>query len=160
MRAWLKAADPLARRRLAQAVALLSGFVVLIGCMSKPKSREDETTTDMRHIARVFDSLQSFQNRPPKDMDEIRQWLSDLHKDKQNDEPDKVLTSSRDNQPYVIVLGARMGSEPMDALIIFEKTGADGTRYAMNAGRQVSQLTEEEFRQAKIAAGKRSDEGN
>jgi hypothetical protein len=168
MPAWLKIADRFSVAHLCglqgwrragfwQAVLATCSLLFLIGCLAKPASREDETTTDFRQISKVFDAMQSFHNRPPRDLDEIKQWLSDFHKDGLNEEPEKVLTSSRDNQPYVIVLGARLGSEPGDALVIFEKTGAEGTRYVMNATRQVQQLTEEQFRQARIAQGTRSD---
>jgi hypothetical protein len=155
---WLKRSRQISKSWLLQAMLAAGSLVILIGCMSKPAAREDETTTDMRHISGVFEAMQGFHNRPPKSMDEIRNMLADLHKDGRNEEPEKVLTSSRDNQPYVIVLGAKMGDDPKDALVIFEKTGKDGTRYAMTAGRHVLQLTDDQFKQAQIASGKRSDE--
>jgi hypothetical protein len=159
MTAWLKSVvNRIPRRVAAHAVASGVLIAVLIGCTVKPKSREDETTTDFRQISGVFDMLQGFHNRPPRDLEEIRKNLAELHKDGQNEEPDKVLTSSRDNEPYVIMLGARLGSEPGDAIVIFEKKGLDGVRYVMTANRQVLQLNEEQFRQAQLASGKRSDE--
>lgn len=127
--------------------------IAAAGCQSNSGPREDETTMDMRQIAAVFESIQGFNNRPPKTLDEIKKFLADLHIDKRCDEPDKVLTSSRDGQPYVIVLGATFGSGEPDEIIIFEKTGAEGTRYTMNSGRIVQQLTDAEFQRAKFAKG-------
>ncbi len=137
------------------------GFVLVLlgGCARKPAAREDETTMDFRQIARVYESIQGYHNRPPKDLDQIKQYLTDLHTDGQNDEPEKVLTSSRDGQPYVIILGAQFGVPPGTQIMFYEKQGAEGKRYVIHADRQVRQLTDEEFRQATFANGHRPESG-
>ena len=136
----------------ASRLSLLAGvcLVLLGGCLAKPGPREDETTMDFRHIARVYESIQSFNNRPPRDLEEIKKYLADYHTDGLVEEPDKVLTSSRDGLPYVIVLGAQFGGTE-DEIIFYEQRGADGQRYVMTTGRVVQKMTDEEFRQARFA---------
>ncbi|WP_425619296.1 hypothetical protein NA78x_003034 [Anatilimnocola sp. NA78] len=153
MTAWLARRLKLWFRARPLAVAL-AALLLVTACTVKPKSREDETTTDFRQISRVFETTQNFYNRPPKDLAEIRSMLADFHKDGLNDEPDQVLTSSRDNEPYLIVLPARLGSEPADSIVLCEKTGLDGVRYVMTQNRQVRQVPEAEFRQLRLANGK------
>ena len=74
-----------------------------------------------------------------------------------NDEADKVLTSSRDNQPYVIIIGSQFGVGEGNEIVMYEKTGAEGTRYVMFTDRSVRQLSTEEFRQSKFAKGHRPE---
>lgn len=134
-------------------------FLVLLlsGCLTKPGPREDETTMDFRHIARIYESIQSFHNRPPRDLDEIKKYLADFHTDGLVDESDKVLTSSRDGLPYVIVLGAQFGSASQDEIVFYEKMGTGGQRYVMTTARVVRQMPDEEFRRAKFAQGHRPE---
>lgn len=138
---------------------IVSTLVVLLlaGCLVKSGPREDETTMDMRHIARVFESIQGFYNRPPKDLEEIKKFLTDYHTDGLNDEADKVLTSSRDGQPYVIIIGSQFGTGSGSEIVIYEKKGADGKRYVMHTDRSVRQLTDDEFKQATFAKGHRPE---
>lgn len=132
-------------------------ILFLIGCASNSGPREDETTMDMRAIARIFESTQSFYNRPPKDLEEIRKFLTDFHTDRIGDEPDKVLTSSRDGQPYVIIIGAQFGTGMGNEIVMYEKKGAEGKRYVMFTDRSVRQLTDDEFKQAVFARGHRPE---
>jgi len=136
------------RRRFVAGVSLI---LLLGGCQTESGSREDETTMDFRHIARVYESIQSFHNRPPRDLEEIKKYLVDYHTDGLVEEPEKVLTSTRDGLPYVIVLGAQFGAGMQDEIVFYEKRGADGLRYVMTTGRVVRKLTDEEFRRARFA---------
>jgi hypothetical protein len=154
----------LARRLRASSAAMRQALVVVIclvllltGCLTKQGPREDETTMDFRHIARAYEAIQSFHNRPPRDLDEIKKYLADFHTDKLVDEPEKVLTSSRDGLPYVIVIGAQIGAEPTDAIVFYEQKGSAGQRYVMTSGRVVRQMPDEEFRRAKFAQGHRPE---
>jgi hypothetical protein len=66
----------------------------------------------------------------------------------------KLFVSPRDNEPYVINWGIRAqgvqkapGEAPVPPIIIYEKTGADGTRYVANGWMSVRQLSDSEFAQ-------------
>jgi hypothetical protein len=138
---------------------IVSSLVILFltGCLVKSGPREDETTMDMRHIARVFESIQGFYNRPPKDLEEIKKYLTDYHTDGLNEPADKVLTSSRDGEPYVIIIGSQFGTGMGDEIVMYEKRGAEGKRYVMFTDRSVRQLTDDEFKQATFAKGHRPE---
>lgn len=124
-------------------------FFSLCGCQTKSRPREDETTMDFRYIARVYESIQSFNQRPPRDLEEIKKYLADYQTDRVIEDAEKVLTG-RDGLPYVIVLGAQFGA-PDEEIIFYEKQGVDGQRYVMTTNRIVRKMTDEEFRQARFA---------
>jgi hypothetical protein len=126
-----------------------------VGCSSAVQPREDETTMDLRHIARAYGVIQSAHNRPPKDVDEIKAILTDLHAGQLSGPPDEVLTSARDGQPYVIVLTVNLGSAPGNDIFIYEQVGKDGSRYVMTTALEVRQVPDAEFAQASFAKGHR-----
>ena len=78
----------------------------LAGC-TQSGTGEDETTTDLRHIARAYGVILGGKNRPPKDIEEIRQVLSELHTDGLNPPAEEVL------KKYVEATG---GAEAYEAL--------------------------------------------
>jgi hypothetical protein len=124
-----------------------------LGCSQGVKPREDETTMDLRHIARAYGIIQSAHNRPPKDVDEIKAVLADLHAAQMNGPPEEVLTSSRDGQPYVILLTVNLGSAPGNDIFIYETTGKDGARYVLTTGFEVRQVPDAEFAGATFSKG-------
>ncbi|MEX2172014.1 MAG: hypothetical protein WD851_22020 [Pirellulales bacterium] len=69
-------------------------------------------------------------------------------------EAEALLVSPRDKQPYVIrwaqrPMGSPVGNKPPEPnIIIFENTGADGTRYVADGRTSVKELSEEAFSQA------------
>lgn len=69
------------------------------------------------------------------------------------EEAEKFFVSPRDNQPYVIRWSQRpMGrpegpNPPKPNILIFETTGADGTRYVADGQMSVKELSEERFNQ-------------
>ena len=126
---------------------------IFSGC-SKPAATEDETTTDLRAIARAYEVVIAAGNRPPRELDQIKRVLADLHTDGLvAGPPDEVLTSSRDGQPYVIVLGAELGAGLSPEILIYEKRGAEGNRFVFQMNYEVHQLTDEQFGQATFAMG-------
>ena len=133
-------------------LALLPIMSANSGC-SKASNGEDETTTDLRQIARAYGVVIGGKNRPPKNIEEIKQVLSDLHKDGLNPPADEVLTSSRDNEPYVVIMGANLGGVKSTEILVYEKKGADGKRYVLDMNYEVQQLTDAEFAQAAFAHG-------
>src|SRR5690349_9665042 len=127
--------------------------VVAAGCSGAATSSEDETTRDLRQISRAYDGILSWKNKPPRAVEEIRNFLADLHKDGQGGKPEDVLTSSRDGQPYVIVLGVDLGAKRSTDIFIYEKNGKDGLRYVMQTSREVRQITDADFKNAAFAKG-------
>ena len=132
-------------------IALFSG----VGCSGDAGPKVDDSTQDLNQIARAYSMIVTGKNRPPKDVSEIRAILTDLHAADINPPPDEVLVSSRDGQPYVIIMGANLGGVSSGDILAYEKTGAEGKRYALLMSRDVQQVTDEEFRQATFAMGHR-----
>ena len=126
-----------------------------VGCSTKPVSREDDTTQDLNHIARVYGLMISVDHHPPRDEEELRQSLLDFHKADMNPHPDEIMVSSRDKQPYVIIYKANFGTAASSEIVAYEKTGAEGKRYVLTMSRDVRQLSDQEFRQATFANGHR-----
>jgi hypothetical protein len=142
---------------LRQFSAILLGALAIgsgsSGCSSPAASEEDETTTDLRSIARAYDSVIGMRKKPPRSVDEIKQVLVDFHDVGWVGPPDDVLISSRDGQPYVIVLGVDLGAEISKDVLAYEKNGAEGKRYVLLTSRDVMQMTDDEFAQATFAQG-------
>jgi len=129
------------------------------GCSAKPVSSEDETTTDLRAIARAYEVVTAASNRPPRELDQIKKVLADLHTDGLiADAPLDVLTSSRDGQPYVIILGADLGASLSDEILVYEKNGAEGKRYVFLMNYEIPQMTDEQFGKAAFARGHKPNE--
>ena len=70
-------------------------------------------------------------------------------------EADARFVSPRDNEPYVVRWGMRpeggapMGPDPpKPPIIIYEKTGADGTRYVADGRLKIVEMSQEEFSNA------------
>ena len=131
------------------ALAVIAG---VSGC-SKPASTEDETTTDLRQIARAYDLVLAEKRRPPRDLAEIEKVLTELHAANLNPPAKDVLTSSRDNEPYVVIMGANLGATKSSEILAYEKRGAEGKRYVLMMSYDVEQLSDEEFAQATFAMG-------
>ena len=136
------------------ALGCLLSLSFLIGCSSNGPPKEDDATKDLGHIARVYALIVQGRRRPPSKLEEISTGLAELHSIEQNPPPAEVLTSSRDGQPYVIIMGADLGGQanPSDVLA-YEKVGAEGKRYVLLMSRDVQQMTDEEFSQASFARG-------
>ena len=143
------------RRWLVAAVLLVGSLLVAGGGCSRSASTEDATTTALRQIAKAYSVILMGKQRPPQSMDEIKQVLTDLHTDGLNPPADQVLVSPRDKQPFVIIMGARLGTQMTGDVLIYEKDGAEGKRYAFLMTQEVRQLTDDEFAKASFAMGHR-----
>ena len=106
--------------------ALLAG---LAGCGSGvnvvPLSHAEK---DLSYIAIAYREAHSRLGRPPKDAEDLKPFLKDFG------DPEKLLVSPNDNQPYVVVWGAdpsRGGPTPyqgMWAILAYERKGTGGKR--------------------------------
>jgi hypothetical protein len=129
------------------------GALLAAGCSSGAKSSEDETTMDFRHIVRAYDLVLAEKRRPPRDVSEIEKVLTELHEADLNPPAKDVLISSRDGEPYVIIMGADLGATRSSDILAYEKRGAEGKRYVLLMSYDVQQLTDEEFANATFTMG-------
>ncbi len=129
--------------------------VVMAGCSPKSQVPVGKPAENVRKLALAYVQF-SGTNRGvgPTDQASLKKFMigrSGLTEQ----EADALFVSPRDNQPYVILWGLHPeGSGPMGPtapkppVIIYEKDGADGTRYVADGHMQILELSEQDFSKA------------
>jgi len=97
--------------------------------------------------------------KPPRDVEQLKKILAELHAADLNPAPEEVLTSSRDGQPYVIIMGANLGATISGDILAYEKNGLNGKRYVLTMSRDIRQMTDEEFKRATFVQGHKPENG-
>lgn len=105
--------------------------------------------TNLRKIGQAYDLFSSTNNRAPRNDDELKPMFKELG---DNTDPDEILRSARDGQPFVINYGPMMDSDARDVVLAHEKDGADGKRYVLMQDRMVRVMSDDDFANAKFAA--------
>jgi hypothetical protein len=140
------------RRRLVNACCLVLGVCAWTFCGCSPRRFEEEPVkANLRSIAKAYWMILGFHNRPPRDLDELRGTLADLHAVEMSDAPDKVLISPRDKQPFVIIVGAQPNAAESTTILAYEKQGAGDTRYVLTTSGTIVEMSNEEFAKASFA---------
>jgi hypothetical protein len=129
-------------------------LVVLLtaGCGSRkdtsPLKVEEINTPEAQAILHVGDAYReaySATNKPPSGVKDLKPYL------KKFGDPDKVLVSPNDGQPYEISWGLVPGQPPrsrtVSPFLVWEKSGKDGKRYVLDFKFKVRHLTEEQLQQ-------------
>jgi hypothetical protein len=123
--------------------------IVLAGCSNKPPPRrEDPDTTNLRRIYQAFRLCEDFKQRGPKDVDELKRYLSELG---EPGTPEEFLISRRDGHPFVIFYGNAINPAGGELVLVHEKDGAEGKRYVLTLGGNVKSLSDAEFAKAQFA---------
>ena len=141
-------------RRYPGATFFVFASCLLAGCGGKPEVPVGDAAEKIRKLALAYVEYASTNNgRGPADKEALAKFLQ-----RQNqistEEADAFFVSPRDNQPYIIRWGETPmgqpvgGRPPKPNIIIFENTGADGTRYVADGRLSVKELSEEAFSQA------------
>ena len=91
------------------------------------------------------------EQRPPQSAEELKPALGKLGN------PDDLLRSSRDGQPFVVCWGVDLLVPPTWAkatpVLAYEKRGVDGRRYVLTTRRRVELMPDQEFRKASFPPG-------
>lgn len=132
--------------RLANLICVLG----LAGC-SESGPRTDDAELNLRRIVQAYEQA-SFP-RLPANVGDLKGQFKELG-DKRD--PEVILRSPRDGQPYVILFGRPLDSSNRTTILAYEKSGKDGKRYVVMLSRDIKLLTEEEFAAANFA-GPRPD---
>jgi hypothetical protein len=130
-------------------------FVVLsaeLGCAEKSRGpEENKAANHLRKIAQAFD-LAQYKGSAPKNAEEIKPLLKQLSKD---EEPDAMLRSPNDGEPYEVAWGARLDRQTdLKAILAYEKKGVDGKRYVITVARIVLQMNDADFEAATFVQGR------
>ena len=132
-------------------LAVLSGCILLsglTGCWLNSPPPKDEAFTDFHEIGRAYSFIIGQKNRPPKSVAEIREVLENLHQAGLVGEPSKAMLSSRDGEPYVIILGAPLGEIVSNDILAYEQKGKEGHRYVLRMSREIDLISDEVFAQS------------
>jgi hypothetical protein len=121
------------------------------GCSSRPKpigeSSSPETLNPeeeaIHHVSLAYREACTALKKAPTGVKDLKPFL------KQYGDPDHVLISPNDGQPYEIAWGTMPMRPPRNTkanpVLISEKTGKDGKRYVVDFMLRVRHVTDEEF---------------
>jgi hypothetical protein len=95
------------------------------------------------NVGEAYREAYAATNKPPAGVKDLKPYLAKFG------EPDKVLVSPSDGQPYEITWGAVPGQPPrtpkVSPFLVREKSGKDGKRYVLDFRFKVRHLTEGQF---------------
>jgi hypothetical protein len=122
--------------------------LALVGCSDKLRPQEDPGSVRMRRILQAYQLAADTRGRPPRNAQELGRFFKELG---ETGDPEQLLRSPRDGQPYVILFGPDFDFEARGTILAYEKTGTEGGRYVLTLAREVKLMKDEEFAQATFA---------
>jgi hypothetical protein len=130
-------------------------LIGLVGCFSKAAKVIPLTNseTNLKNIVLAYMDAHEQLHHPPKSAEELKPFL------KRFGDPDQILVSPSDGQPYVVVWGAdlsRGGPTPyqqMFPIFAYEKKGSDGRRAIVDTRGRPLTIPEEDLPKLTFVAG-------
>jgi hypothetical protein len=115
------------------------------GCGERPIANLEDTRR-LGAIQYAYQEAIRNLRRPPRGLEEIKPHLATIG------DPEVLLVSPRDGQPYVIVWNIDVENAPTDppTIYAFEKVGAEGKRYVLST-LDIAPVNDAEFSQLKVA---------
>jgi hypothetical protein len=127
--------------------AWLVTLAALAGCSSKrpPPPPAPAESENLSKIEWAYDRALQKLGRPPADAEQLKPFL------KEYGDPEQILRSPRDGEPYVVIYGAqiRKASGMPPPVWAYEKVGSGGKRWVMTVMGKLL-MTDAEFAQAKL----------
>jgi hypothetical protein len=131
---------------------VLCGLVVALtmGCTSRKEVSSslapDDFTPEAEailHVGQAYRDAYTALKKPPASIKDLKPYLAKFG------DPDKVLISPSDGQPYEITWGQVPGRPPrsikVNPFLVCENRGKDGKRYVLDFTFRVRCLSEDEF---------------
>ena len=137
-------------------LVLMPWCLIAGGCSSSTPlqvgSPPDPTAEKLEKVIAAYGRYCVAEQRPPESAEELKPTLAKLGN------PDDLLRSSRDGQPFVVCWGVDLLALPSWAksktsVLAYEKQGVDGQRYVLTAQRRVRLMPDGDFRQASFPPG-------
>jgi hypothetical protein len=147
-----------ARKLIGRLRWLLPGLTVLLAGLTGCKSKVDvvslsQSEQNLTHIALAYKDAHTKLDRPPKNVEELKPLLKDFGN------PEELLVSPNDGQPYVIVWGAdptRGGPteyKGMFPILAYEQKGSGGRRAVTDIRGRPMTVPEEDFAKLTFVRG-------
>lgn len=113
-----------------------------------------EVESNIQHLAVLYGRYTAtHRGQPPKSADEFKAFVKGLDQAELSalgvQDASGLFTSPRDNQPYVIVTGTHAAAGPDAPIVIYEQTGAGGTRFVADSLGAYREVDNSEFEQIK-----------
>jgi hypothetical protein len=107
---------------------------------------------NLKHIAMAYNDANSQLNRPPKNAEELKRFLKEFGN------PDELLVSPNDGQPFVIIWGVNPGGGPteykqMFPILAYERQGKSGHRAVTDVRGRPMNVPVEDFPKLTFAGG-------
>ena len=126
---------------------LLVLVAALPGC-AKREPPVDEGELNLRRIMQAYHFSMEPHGRPPRKVEDIKRQFKEIGETR---DPDVILRSPRDGEPYVILFGHPFEALDRNTILAYEQKGKDGKRYVLTLSRDVKILSDEEFASARFA---------
>lgn len=127
--------------------------IALMGCARTSKPPENKAADNLRKISQAYDIAMYKNRHPPQDAEELKPFLKEVS---QQEDPDAILVSPNDHQPYEIVWGVNLDkATEINAILAHEKQGIDGQRFVITVARITKQVSDADFKSASFAKGKK-----
>ena len=119
--------------------------ILVIGCSSAKPNREELSKEEQAilNVAQAYRDAADALRRGPNSEQEIKPYL------KKYGDPDQLLVSPGDGQPYQFTWGVIPARPAKSAVgqrfLVYEKTGKDGKRYAVDIMLKVHHVSDSEL---------------
>jgi hypothetical protein len=116
-------------------------MLALTGCSRHKKVADPfekpEFRTNLESIGQAYRKASTQLKHPPKNAEELKPFLKEFG------DPDSILVSPHDGQPYVILWGRDISNRSLQ-IIAHERQGVNGTRFVLTAF-GAAPMSDEEF---------------
>ena len=114
---------------------LICAITALIGCESHTSGvTKTDTKTRIEHLFNLYKSYVNTKKKAPPNEQALKEHGKELTEQQLDDlligrDLESIFVSERDKEPFEIVYGQMITSGGEPRAIIYEKTGANGTKY-------------------------------
>jgi hypothetical protein len=135
------------------AAALLLGWLCGCGGGSEPYVVPlTAAENQLKFIAMAYNDCHSREGHGPKDAEELKKYLKEFGN------PDELLVSANDKQPFVIIWGKNPAGGPTDykgmfPILAYESKGSGGARAVTDVRGRPMTVPDEDFPKLKFVGG-------
>jgi hypothetical protein len=136
--------------------AISAVLLAFSGCGGDPEiPKIPNEQQNILYILRAYCKFNGDQQRTPVTLDELKPLLKEFG------DPEKIILSPRDGQPYVLVGGldiSRVPSGGVLPVVAYERKGVDGKRQVIDLRGSIRLLAPDEFKKLKFPSSHKPPE--